>query len=112
MDRGGAATPPEEMQHDQRVRSAASDPRIYHGRHLLPIFVLFPAPESGSKKGSLLPSQVLADALCSGRPSYLHASLVEEPSLRRKQTNLRKGRFLLCPVLSLGQGRDCIPFLR
>ena len=50
--------------------------------------------------------------LCSGRPSYQNASLVEEPSQRRKQKNLREGRFLLCPLLSKGQGRDCIPFLR
>ncbi|KAH0446077.1 hypothetical protein IEQ34_025092 [Dendrobium chrysotoxum] len=59
MDRGGAATPPGKCNTNTIEEFAPPRQilRIYHGHHLLPIFVL-------------------------------------------------------CPALSLGQGRDCIPFLR
>ena len=35
--------------------------------------------------------------LYSGQPSYLYAFLVEEPSMRKKQTNLRKGMVASLP---------------
>ncbi|WZZ86605.1 hypothetical protein YC2023_115184 [Brassica napus] len=40
-------------EHDRGVSSAAQDPRTYHEHHQWPLFVLFPAWEGGSKKGSL-----------------------------------------------------------
>nr|QGW48408.1 hypothetical protein [Raphanus sativus]QGW48645.1 hypothetical protein [Raphanus sativus] len=72
MDQGGL---PEKNEHDRGVSSAAQDPRTYHEHHQRPLFVLFPAREGGSKKGSLLLSWT-DGRLCSGRPSYRNASFV------------------------------------
>ncbi|KAG5580539.1 hypothetical protein H5410_051166 [Solanum commersonii] len=56
------------------------DPRIKinHDYHLQSIFILFPAWEGGSKKDSLLLSWMDGN-LCSVRPFYQNAFLVEEP---------------------------------
>lgn len=67
MDRRGA------RRNFQPIEEFAPPRKILEsGHHLLPFFVLFSA--RGSKKASLLPSQVRAYTLCSGQPSYLHAS--------------------------------------
>ncbi|KAG9438887.1 hypothetical protein H6P81_021185 [Aristolochia fimbriata] len=51
-------------------------------------------------QGSLLPSQVLAYALCSGRPSYLHAS----KSLDKALLPVEASRFGSLPAKPIGEG--------
>ncbi|KAI5664328.1 hypothetical protein M9H77_23651 [Catharanthus roseus] len=94
MERGGGG-PLEKMQHDRKVRSTAEDSRIYHDHHPRSIFILFPAWEGGSKKGSLLLSWT-EGSLHSGRPSYQNAFLVEDPFTRH---------FLLYTLLSKSKAK-------